>query len=344
MYSFSVPSFRSKYPQIILVTVLLFTVTYFLIYLQLNQAYYFAALWIVLVIVLFVYGNRILIRIMDKYLSWSKYVTLRFFLQLLISVVYSLSIVNVSYLLIKSLLTDDPPTIDQIIVMNLYGTILIIPIISIYYGIHFLKAWKKSELESEKIQKESIKSQLDSLKNNLDPHFLFNNLNILSALIDKDTEKSKEFLEKFADVYRFLLQSKGSELVSLQNELQFLDSYVYLIKSRFGDNVKIDIDITNNLDQNFLPPLTLQMLFENGIKHNVVSKDHPLHFKLYSENANYLVISNNLKEKRQKVESHNTGLKNIINRYSHFTDQQVFIENNGKEYVVKVPLLEIEEG
>lgn len=314
--------------------------------LDLDHLYFVAMLWIGMVITLFFYGNRFISKALDRLLPWKSYVTIRFSVNLLGSVFYALAIINISYFVIKNYLTTDPPTPEQLVITNLWGAIFMIPAISIYFGIHFLKAWKRSELESERLQKENIKSQLDALKNHLDPHFLFNNLNILSALIDKDSKKSKEFLDKFADVYRFLLKSKGSELISLKQELEFLDSYMYLINTRFGDNVSWQIDLKCSQENFSIPPLTLQMLFENGIKHNAISKETPLWFELTSQKDgeyDFLVVKNNLNPKRHQENSNKTGIKNIVNRYSHFTDQKVLIANTGKEYIVKIPIIEIEE-
>jgi len=316
---------------------------FFLFQLELDPVYYIALLWLATIILFFIYGNKLIGSLLDKILPWSRFVTYRFFTQLLTSIAYSLVIVNVSYFLLKALLTSDPPTPEQLMVMNLWGVLVTIILISIYFGVHFLKAWRKSEIESERLQKENIRSELDALKNHLDPHFLFNNLNILSALIDKDPKMSKVFLDKFAEVYRFLLQSKGSELVTLSHELEFLESYMYLMQSRFGENVKLESNLNCDKEVAFLPPLTLQMLFENGIKHNVISKDTPLTFELSMEGKEYLVVKNNLNEKKTDIPSNKTGLINIMSRYKHFTDLKVIIENNGKEYIVKVPLIEIEE-
>ena len=313
---------------------------------DLKQMYFIAMLWVGMVITLFFYGNRFISKALDRLLPWKSHVTVRFFVNLMGSVLYALAIINVSYFIIKNFLTTDPPTSEQLVITNFWGIIIMIPAISIYFGVHFLKAWKRSELESERWQKENIKSQLDALKNHLDPHFLFNNLNILSALIEKDSLKSKEFLDKFADVYRFLLKSKGSELISVKQELEFLGSYMYLITTRFGDNVSWEMDLRCSQEDSFIPPLTIQMLVENGIKHNTISKKTPLRFVLTSEkNGEYdfLVLRNNLNPKRNEGKSNKTGIKNIVNRYSHFTDQKVLIANTGKEYIVKIPIIEIDE-
>lgn len=303
---------------------------------------YLALSWITIIVVFFVFGNKLIWKAFDRVLSWDKFMSFRFFIQLVVSTVYILAIVNGSYFLLKDLLTSDPPTPEQVEMMNIIGTIIAVPVLSINFGLYFLRAWKQSELASEKLQKENMRSQLVTLKNHLDPHFLFNNLNILAALIDKDKKLSKTFLEKFAEVYRFLLQNKGDELVDLDNELKFLDSYLFLIQCRFQDNVVLEKNVDCDPQQYFIPPLTIQMLFENGIKHNVISDERPLTFALYTKD-DYLVLKNNLQEKGEKGFSHGTGLENIKQRYAHFTDKEVVIEKSEDYFSVKVPLILVEE-
>jgi sensor histidine kinase YesM len=309
---------------------------------DLPSEYYLAITWLVVIILLFVVGNQFIWKAMDRYFGWSKFMSLRFFLQLVVNIVYLLFLINTSYFVLKDLLTADPPTTQQIYSMNLIGVIIALPLISINFGLYFLRAWRSSEIKSERLKKENMKTQLEALKNHLDPHFLFNNLNILAALIDKDKEKSKAFLEKFAEVYRFLLQNKGDELVELSNELQFLDAYIYLIRSRFQDNVIFEKNLKCDQDACFIPPLTIQMLIENGIKHNIISDEKPLTFKIYLA-GDYLVVENNVQPKNIQSFSHKTGLKNIRARYAHFTDQAVTIEKDASMFRVKVPLIEIEE-
>ena len=159
--------------------------------------------------------------------------------------------------------------------MNVYAAFIFIPLFSIYFSMYFLKHWRKSELEVEKFQKENIRSQLTSLKNHLDPHFLFNNLNILSALIDKDTRRSKLFVEHFAEVYRSLLRKTSDDLIPLPEELAFIDSYIYLLRTRFENNIQFTINLKPEHKSRMVPPLTLQMLVENAIKHNLIL-DNPV--------------------------------------------------------------------
>ena len=265
-----------------------------------------------------------------------------FFAQLDFGISYSLIILNSSYYALKSIFTDEPPSFEQLFVANIYGFLIILPAISIYFGIHFLQSWKRSEVEAERLQKESIKSQLDALKDHLDPHFLFNNLNILSSLIDKSKEQSKAYLDKFADVYRFILQNENSELIPLSRELEFLESYVYLIKIRFEDTISIEINIPDDLAQKTIPPLTLQMLLENAIKHNMVTEIRPLRINFGVED-DYIAVVNNLQEKKiNGAKIQGSGLKNIKDRYSYFTQKEIVIKKEDSNFIVKVPLLEID--
>lgn len=316
---------------------------YALIRLQPPMAFYITITWFLLVALLLWVGNSLISGFLDKKLPWKKYVTARFFIQLGLTIVYSLFCINSSYLLFKYLFTADPPIWEQVMLTNIYGLLLILPIFSIYFGIHFLKAWKKSELETEKLQKESVRSQLEALRNHLDPHFLFNNLNILSSLIDKNKDLSKEYLEKFAEVYRIILQNEVSELITLKKELDFIKSYLYLIKIRFQDDIKIDMDVADHLKMKMLPPLSIQMLIENCIKHNAITETSPLVIKIFTEGDEYLIVKNNLKPKKMANNKKSSGLENISNRYRYFTDEELKVEKSATDFTVKIPLLEIEE-
>jgi LytS/YehU family sensor histidine kinase len=252
-----------------------------------------------------------------------------------------LLVINGTYALLKFLLTIDPPTRSQVIVMNVYGAILFIPAFSIYFSLHFLKSWRRSEVESEKFQKESIRSQLESLKSQIDPHFLFNNLNILSSLIDKDKERSKTFLNKFAEVYRLLLRSRTEDLVTLREELDFIQSYCYLIQTRFDETIRFTFDISPPQKQLMLPPLTLQLLIENAIKHTLITEKKPLWIQIASDAEDTLVVSNNLNEKLPGDAKYSgNGLENIRMRYRHFTSKRIQVEKTHQEFKVTIPLIE----
>lgn len=201
----------------------------------------------------------------------------------------------------------------------------------------FLFNWRQSAIDAEKLQKENIAAKYESLKNQVNPHFLFNSFNALSNLVYEDPDKAVKFIKQLSEVYRYVLETRDRELVSLQEELHFLQSYIYLQKIRFGE--KLDIDITLSDTTSNIPPLALQILVENAIKHNIVSEEDPLFVKIYSDDG-YLVVENNLQKKNQPHEpSPGVGLENICKRYEFLGNKKVGIVEGPDRFLVKLPLL-----
>lgn len=307
-----------------------------------SQKYYIAFTWVFFLLVSLWLGNRLINKYLNRFFNWRKYNIWRFFLQLFLLIIYALLIINISYLLFKNLFTNQPPTPSQVFTTNVFGALILLPIISIYFGIYFLRAWIKANLESEKMKKENAKAELKALKNHLDPHFLFNNLNVLSALIEIDTEASQAFLDKFAEVYRTMLNIENQELVSLKEELEFLDAYCYLLKIRFENNILIKINIPEALKTKSLPPLSLQMLIENAIKHNLLTQKKPLIVTITSEEKKYLTVQNNFQAKTIQMKTKSgSGLHNIQSRYAFFTKRKVEIEQTELFFTVRIPLLSL---
>jgi hypothetical protein len=307
---------------------------------QPGPVFYFTLAWLALISFLLWAGNRFLTKRLDKILPWSRWGNVRFFTQLIAGLAYLLLLINGTYYAIKTPLTGTPPSGEQLIVANGWGSIIFVPVFSIYFSLHFLRHWRRTELAMERFQKENIRSQLDSLKNHLDPHFLFNNLNILASLIDKNKEASKEFVHRFAEVYRSLLKSKADDLILLSEEMKFIESYIYLIKTRFEENILFKIDVRSY--DKMLPPLTIQMLIENAIKHNIITEKEPLVISI-TENDSELIVSNTLNRMPLETSS-GTGISNIRKRYSHFTEKPVEVSDENGKFEVRIPLLEIEHS
>lgn len=307
-----------------------------------DPVWYLSIGWLVAVALLVWGGNKLLTRVFDRLLPWDRAGTLRFFVQLLIGLTYLLLLINVTYVILRIFLTPAPPSIEQIVVMNVWGAFIFIPGYSIYFSLHFLRHWRKSELEVERYQKEHIRSQLSQLKNHLDPHFLFNNLNILSALVDKDAARSKEFIANFANVYRSLLKATSGDLISLADEIEFIESYMFLLRTRFENNIVFTINVEPAAQTRFLPPASIQMLVENAIKHNNISEDKPLIIQILQMEEDYLIVSNTLNEKSSSDDRDGSGLDNIRKRYAHFTDNEVRVFRSDTHFEVHIPLLNIE--
>ena len=181
---------------------------------------------------------------------------------------------------------------------------------------------------------------MENLKNQLNPHFLFINLSVLASLVYKDQDKAVEFINELSKVYRYILENKNAELVSLQAELDFLEHYIYLLKIRFDSSISFDILIDDYCKSLFMPPMSLQMLVENAIQHNEASQSNPLRISIYT-GLKLITIKNPVNFRRDKIISSKTGLKNIESRYSFFTSQQVDITNDGKVFQVTLPLISI---
>jgi LytS/YehU family sensor histidine kinase len=212
-------------------------------------------------------------------------------------------------------------------------------VLTIHIGKQFYDALKNSLLETDKYKTESAIAQLQNLKNQLNPHFLFNNLSVLTSLVYKNQDKAAQFINELAKVYRYVLDSKNAELVSLQQELDFIEHYIYLQKIRFEDSVVFEINIDESMKSAYLLPMCLQMVVENTIQHNETSQANPLLVSIYTID-NTLVIENPIKLRTNVVDSSKTGLKNIELRYSFFTDEKVIVNNNEKTFKVILPLIQ----
>ena len=200
---------------------------------------------------------------------------------------------------------------------------------------------KEAGLQIERFKKESIEAQFSALKNQLNPHFLFNSLNVLSNLIYKDTETSNEFITQLAEVYRYVLKNQDKKLIKLEEELAFIQSYIFLVKIRFQENLKIELNIKDERKTKYIAPSTLQILIENAIKHNEISKNKPLKVEIFTE-GNYIVTENPVQKKQSKEESSNIGLTNIRNRYSFLSKENPVIVSSNGTFTVKIPLIEVD--
>lgn len=201
-----------------------------------------------------------------------------------------------------------------------------------------LKKTSKKEVVEQKLIAKSANAQFESLKNQLDPHFLFNSLNVLSSLIDENPRQAQKFTASMSKIYRYVLEQKDKELVTVEDELEFAKTYCELLKTRFEDSVDFIFDVKKEDYRRFVVPLSLQLLLENCIKHNFATSSKPLIIKIYSENDT-LCIENNLQVREQIKESSGIGLANIVQRYALLTKKNVFIEKSDDYFKVKLPVL-----
>ncbi|MRS62578.1 sensor histidine kinase [Larkinella terrae] len=213
-----------------------------------------------------------------------------------------------------------------------------------YEIIYYLHQYRLAVAEAEAVQKSRIQGQFDSLKNQVNPHFLFNSLNSLSALISEDKHQANQFLEEMSSVYRYLLQSNDRKVVTLQTEINFIRSFFYLLKVRYGRAIDLKIDIESCLLDCYLPPFSLQTLIENAIRYNVVMADRPLLIKLQAEpdatrDAVFLRISNNIQRKTLQVNKEAGSLAQLSERFTLLRLPRPVITDDGRQFSVQVPLI-----
>jgi len=208
-------------------------------------------------------------------------------------------------------------------------------------GIHafyFYKAYQENKVKEQKVIAGTASAQFESLKNQIDPHFLFNSLNVLSSLIEENPENAQKFTTSLSKIYRYVLEQKDKELVPVAEELAFAKTYMNLLKMRFENSITFELPDGFNNEEAKVVPLSLQLLLENCIKHNVVSESKPLHIKIYIEN-NQLVVENNLQKKEVLSDRKGVGLQNIVNRYAILTQRKVLVEETEKSFKILVPIL-----
>lgn len=208
-----------------------------------------------------------------------------------------------------------------------------------YEFFYSFEKWKESIIENERLQKLQAQSELSVLKSQVNPHFLFNSLNSLSSLISDDAEQAERYLNEMTKVYRYLIRNNQVELTSLTNELEFINSYFHLLKTRYGGGIEMQISILPEHEEFLLPPLTLQLLVENAVKHNAVLKDQPLVLKLFSNSKNELILTNNLQKKTIQVDSTKIGLNNISSKYRLLKQPDIQIHETDTAFTVVLPLI-----
>ena len=198
-------------------------------------------------------------------------------------------------------------------------------------------------LEKEQAKQKALQHQLQALLTQINPHFLFNALNSLNALIRQKSDKASTFVDKLSLLLRSTLQRSDKDFITIQDELDYLETYIYLQKERFGDKFSVDIQIPEEWTKELIPSFSLQLLIENAIKHNVISKKQPLSVEIYTE-GNYLVLQNLLQERRDSVESTGTGLSNLSTRFNLLKKRAIQILKDEQHFSVKLPILNDESS
>lgn len=304
-----------------------------------GQMFLYGAINSVLVGGSFMLGLMFIVTTLDRKLPWLHFPLKRLIVQFFVTIVFSL-IVTVFAILLSGFLWQQKITSDYFLetgsfmIKIAFSFVFLGSLIS--NAIMFFKNWKEAAVQQEKLKREQLTMQYETLKSQVNPHFLFNNLNSLTSLISTNPEKAINFIKQLSEVYRYVLDQKDHELVALETELKFLESYVFLQKIRFETNLNIQIEV--NPGKFKVIPLSVQMLVENAIKHNEISDKNPLYIRIFSTEDDYLKVENRL-QKKSGSEGSGSGIQNIKDRYEFFTSKKVIISENTEKFIVSIPLL-----
>jgi sensor histidine kinase YesM len=231
------------------------------------------------------------------------------------------------------------PEITRLALAMVFTTIIAAIVIITYESIHTFGNWQQSRKEIDTLSKAQLQAELIILRQQVNPHFLFNSLNSLISLIGENPRQAEVFAEELSSVYRYLLRSNEQPLTSLANELEFIQSYYHLLKTRHGEALSLITRIRPGTETLQLPPLTLQLLIENAVKHNIILPELPLKIVLTTDAQQRLIVSNNLQRKASRALSNGIGLNNILTKYRMLGQPMPKVEEDGQEFRVTLPLV-----
>jgi sensor histidine kinase YesM len=281
---------------------------------------------------------------LDKVLPWTTKPFWRFLtqssLQLVLTILMLFGCLT-SYIYVFHLeqWTEHDLTIIFIPTAIIAGLISLL-VMGVNVGVLFFQRWQATQLEAEQLKQANLENQIQILTQQLDPHFLFNNFNTLSSLIEENPKSANQFLAKMSDVYRYVLLNRDQKVVTLKEELEMIEAYTHLLKERFGEHLQVAVDIPPPQHRLSLPVLALQNLVENAVKHNIINGQHPLLITIRA-NKDLLIVENTFQPKRHVENSSKVGLKNIQDRYKLMSKKSIEVENTGRLFRVTLPLLDV---
>jgi two-component system, LytTR family, sensor kinase len=270
-------------------------------------------------------------RIFDKLIHWKNNFMFRFSAGLLTNILIVIFLTSFPGKYLFRLTSEETLklTIVFIIVVFIYEIFY-----GLFYSYHYYAVTQAEHLQSDRWQ---LELQFESLKSQISPHYLFNCLNTVSSLLFKDTHVAEEFIRRMADTFRYVLSHQKKKLVLLSEELEFVKSYYYLLQVRYEYHLRLEINVPQNILHSLIPPMTLQLLVENAVKHNKISKENPLLVYIGAQDNQRIIISNT-KTLSPSTVSFRVGLENIHKRYQFFTDEKVLVRDDEK-FLVLLPVL-----
>jgi two-component system, LytTR family, sensor kinase len=270
----------------------------------------------------------------ERFFPLPEKLSLRVIIHLLVSLILAVATVFYFSLIIKDALFFSHPIVQ---LMMFFGLIFIFILILFSVTLRIIEKWIYSAKQLNELKSLKLKSDYNSLQAQLNPHFLFNNLSVLKSMITFDPQSAILFTQNFTDVYRYVLQSRDKTTVKLSDELEFIDAYIAIHKERMGEAFQVVTEMNDQALNKEIPPLALQQLVENAIKHNMATKERPLIITIKTTKNN-LIVFNNL-NKRESVFSEKTGLNNLMQRFAMLTDRKVEVRKGEALFEVEIPLL-----
>lgn len=281
----------------------------------------------------------LIIRFLNRRFPWKKKTPQRILLQLSLTVLVAF-IVSTLITLAAHFLSPYQEPLDRVLIYNaLIFSVANIILVAILEGMLSFSKGDAAEKKAEALEKELSQIRFEVLKSQINPHFMFNSLNVLSGLIDKDVNKAQQFIDEFSLIYRYVLETIEKPVVSLNDELRFVRSYVFLQQMRYGEALEVAINLPAGLLDTLLPPLSLQVVFENAIKHNAANPSSPLRIEVFAEDK-WLVVRNNIQPKVSSTVSTRLGQDNMVKRYKMISSRVPQFTVDMKHYTAKLPLIE----
>ena len=275
---------------------------------------------------------------LNKQFRWGEKTTLRICIQLVSTIIIAIVISTLLTLLSELIFGYNELLIDVLIRNGMIFSVVNILLMAIFEGWMFFRENKQNKEKAEKLSLELLEMRFEVLKNQIDPHFMFNNLNVLSALIDSNHDKAQQFIEEFSDLYRYVLDTIEKPIVTVAQELKFIQSYIFLQQVRHNEAIMLNDAIPEEIYEARVLPFSLQIVIENAIKHNVADIHKPLKIKLSYENG-YIQVENNMQIPISSRSSTGIGQNNLMKRYELLSDVLPVFENKGDVYIAKLPLI-----
>ncbi|WP_281337299.1 histidine kinase [Flavobacterium eburneipallidum] len=285
--------------------------------------------------------NAVLFIYLDKFFEVDRFTKRRVFIGFLGSFIVSILAIFLLRIFEDVVVEGKTLTVffqNEVLANYLVAIIITFFVTLAFHAFFFYKSYQENKVKQQKIIAGTANAKFESLKNQIDPHFLFNSLNVLSSLIEENPGNAQQFTTSLSKVYRYVLEQKDKELVPLEEELAFAKTYMDLLKMRFENSLFYELPETIAISESKVVPLSLQLLLENTVKHNVVSDKRPLHITIFID-GDYLAVQNDFQKKDTLSDRKGVGLQNIINRYGIITNRKVLIIQTEQTFTVKIPIL-----